>query len=438
MKYFGKSIEKGIDWLSLEFEGFFDAITTGVDFLVNSLQEALLNPSPIIVFIFLSLLVYHACSKEYGFFSKAGFKKAIGNALIAFFVLLITHSLLFWALGIFPEEITFSSLFSTMFFQAHSLPIIYLLAGLGYYFSAVKHGLFTRAGWKEGRFLGIFTFFGLVVLERNIIHNIVEAVVFDFAYWNILALLLVVLIPALLYYNKAKAYGLFTKAGYNAAGGYRVIIQFVVLLFLYLFASKEYMGLIVFASSYWEQTMLTLALVVGSALIALLIGIPVGIWASRNAKVEATLRPILDLMQTLPPFVYLIPAILFFSVGNVPGVVATVVFALPPGVRLTSLGIRSVQPDAVEAAHSFGASDRQLLFKVQLPLAKPTILAGVNQVIMLSLSMVVIASMVGAKGLGNAVYKGILRADLGLGFEAGLGIVIIAILLDRITQKIGT
>ncbi|MFP4521833.1 MAG: ABC transporter permease [Fibrobacterota bacterium] len=187
----------------------------------------------------------------------------------------------------------------------------------------------------------------------------------------------------------------------------------------------------------WTETMQTIALVISAAFLAMVIGIPLGIYAARNDRFESIIRPILDLMQTMPPFVYLIPAILFFSVGNVPGVVATVVFAVPPAVRLTSLGIRNVSKEVVEAALSFGATNRQLLFKVQIPLAKNTILAGVNQVIMLALSMVVIASMVGASGLGQLVYKGILRADLALGFEAGLGIVIIAILLDRITQAVG-
>jgi glycine betaine/proline transport system permease protein len=188
---------------------------------------------------------------------------------------------------------------------------------------------------------------------------------------------------------------------------------------------------------YWQETMQTIALILVSAIIALAIGIPLGVYASRNNTADGIIRPILDFMQTLPPFVYLIPAIIFFSVGNVPGVVATIVFSLPPAVRLTNLGIRNVQQDVVEASQAFGCTKRQLLFKVQIPLAKPTILAGVNQVIMLSLSMVVIASMVGAGGLGQAVYKGILKADMALGFEAGVGIVILAIFLDRVTQALG-
>jgi glycine betaine/proline transport system permease protein len=215
----------------------------------------------------------------------------------------------------------------------------------------------------------------------------------------------------------------FSRKGFRKAIGLAIFA--VIGLFLLLWMD------------YWEETMETLALVLASAFIALLIGIPLGIWAARSSKADQVVRPVLDFMQTMPAFVYLIPAILFFSVGNVPGVVATVVFSLPPAVRLTSLGIRGVPSEVVEAAQAFGSTQKQLLYKVQIPLAMPTILAGVNQVIMLSLSMVVIASMVGAAGLGERVYSGILQAKVGLGFEAGLGIVILAIILDRVTQALG-
>src|SRR6056297_2171087 len=277
----GKYIEKGVDWLSVNAGGFFDAITAGIDAVVTAMQFLLLN-SP------------------------------------------------FW------------------------LTII-IFAMLSYYLPA-RGKLFTKAGWKAGGGMFAFTIIGLLLLY--------------------------------------------------------------------------FMG-------YWEETMMTIALILASALIALVIGIPLGIYASRNDGAEKIIRPILDFMQTMPAFVYLIPAIILFSVGNVPGVVATIVFALPPAVRLTNLGIRNVPGDVVEASRAFGSTKKQLLFKVQLPLAMPTILAGVNQVIMLSLSMVVIASMVGAGGLGQAVYKGILKADMALGFEAGVGIVILAIFLDRVTQTLG-
>lgn len=194
---------------------------------------------------------------------------------------------------------------------------------------------------------------------------------------------------------------------------------------------------LIFGMEIWTETVSTLALVIGSSLVALAIGIPVGITMARSDMVEAIVRPILDFMQTMPPFVYLIPAAIFFGLGKVPGSIATLIFAMPPAVRLTNLGIRQVSREHVEAGQAFGCTDRQLLFKVQLPLAMPSIMAGVNQTIMLALSMVVIASMIGAGGLGNTVLTGIQRLNVGLGFEGGLGVVLLAILLDRITQSFG-
>ncbi len=195
--------------------------------------------------------------------------------------------------------------------------------------------------------------------------------------------------------------------------------------------------LLIHAMGLWQATMETLALVLSSALVSLLLGIPLGIWASYNRLVERLLRPTLDLMQTMPAFVYLIPAVLFFRLGKVPGVVATVIFAMPPAVRLTLLGIQQVPAEVVEAAIAFGSTPRQTLFHVQLPIALPTLLAGVNQTIMLSLSMVVISAMIGAGGLGEEVLKGITQLRIGLGFESGLAVVILAIVLDRLTHALG-
>ncbi|MFW5969909.1 MAG: ABC transporter permease, partial [Halofilum sp. (in: g-proteobacteria)] len=192
-----------------------------------------------------------------------------------------------------------------------------------------------------------------------------------------------------------------------------------------------------FQMELWAETMSTLAIVLSASFVALLIGGPLGIAMARSDKVEMIVRPVLDFMQTMPPFVYLIPAAIFFGLGNVPGTIATVVFAMPPAVRLTNLGIRQVHEENIEAGLAFGCTPRQLLTKVQLPLAMPTIMQGVNQTIMLSLSMVVIASMIGAGGLGDTVLTGIQRLNVGLGFEGGLGVVMIAILLDRITQTFG-
>ena len=196
--------------------------------------------------------------------------------------------------------------------------------------------------------------------------------------------------------------------------------------------------LLVIGMDLWPETISTLALVIASTIVALAIGLPVGILSAKSDWAWAIIRPILDLMQTMPPFVYLIPAAMFFGLGKVPGAIATIIFAMPPAVRLTNLGIRQVAKEMVEAGLSFGCTRRQLLFKVQLPIAMPSIMAGVNQVNMLALSMVVIASMIGAGGLGDTVLRGIQRLDVGLGFEGGLGVVILAILLDRISQTVGT
>ncbi|MET9532955.1 ABC transporter permease/substrate binding protein [Streptomyces sp. NPDC006649] len=183
----------------------------------------------------------------------------------------------------------------------------------------------------------------------------------------------------------------------------------------------------------WEQTMQTLSLLIVAVTITMVIAVPLGVWAARNKSVSAALRPILDFMQTMPAFVYLVPGITFFGVGVVPGIVATVIFAMPPGVRMTELGIRQVDEELVEAASAFGATPRSILLRVQLPLALPTIMAGINQIIMLALSMVVIAGMVGADGLGTVVFQAISSVDIGLGFEAGLAVVIVAMYLDRMT-----
>jgi ABC-type proline/glycine betaine transport system permease subunit len=188
----------------------------------------------------------------------------------------------------------------------------------------------------------------------------------------------------------------------------------------------------------WDNAMATLALTVVAALLALLLAIPLGIWAARSDTVSAIVRPVLDFLQTMPAFVYLIPAIILFGIGVVPGIIATIAFAMAPGVRLTELGIRGVNSEIVEAGAAFGASPGRILRQIQLPLALPTIMTGVNQIIMLSLSMVVIAAMVGAGGLGQDIVQALQRIDVGLGFEAGLSVVILAIVLDRVTNALGS
>ena len=232
--------------------------------------------------------------------------------------------------------------------------------------------------------------------------------------------LFLLLITFLAYYAKTGS-KLFKKEGLKMGAG---LASFVVIGFL-----------LIYLMGYWKDAIHTTTLVLVATFISLLLGIPLGILSARNKTADMIIRPILDFMQTMPAFVYLIPAIFFFSVGNTPGIIATVIFSLPPAVRLTSLGIKNVPSDVVEAGHAFGATEDQILYKIQLPLAMPTILTGVNQVILLSLSMVVIASMVGARGLGSIVYQGIQQNHIAKGFESGLGIVILAIILDRITQS---
>ncbi|KHF38151.1 ABC transporter permease [Halalkalibacter okhensis] len=195
--------------------------------------------------------------------------------------------------------------------------------------------------------------------------------------------------------------------------------------------------LLIWNLGYWDHMIQTVALVLTAVFVTIVIGIPIGIWASQKAIVRQIVTPILDLMQTMPAFVYLIPAIFFFNIGVVPGVFASVIFAMPPTIRLTILGIQQVPSDLIEATNAFGSTTKQRLLKVQLPIAMPTIMAGINQSIMLALSMVVIAAMVGAPGLGTEVYRAVTQIKTGVGFEAGLAIVIIAIILDRITQNIG-
>ncbi|GAB2450610.1 proline/glycine betaine ABC transporter permease [Nocardioides hungaricus] len=204
------------------------------------------------------------------------------------------------------------------------------------------------------------------------------------------------------------------------------------------FALLALLGLLfVISMEQWNTAMQTLALVLVATVVAVAIAVPLGVLAARSQHASAVLQPIMDLMQTMPAMVWLVPVVTMFSIGVVPGVVATIIFALPPGVRLTELGIRNVDTEVVEAANAFGATSRQTLLGVQLPLAMPTIMAGINQVIMLALSMAVIAGLVGAEGLGGQVTQAIATLDLGLGFEAGLSVVILAIYLDRVTASLG-
>ena len=217
---------------------------------------------------------------------------------------------------------------------------------------------------------------------------------------------------------------LFAVAAWRYAG--KRVTLFTLLTFLLI----GFLGL-------WDDTMTTLAMVISSVFFCALVGIPLGIAAGRSDRFEMYLRPCLDAMQTTPAFVYLIPVVMLFSIGTVSGILATIVFALPPIIRLTNLGIRQVHPELIEAALAFGATSRQVLFKVQFPLALPSIMAGLNQTLMMALSMVVIAALIGAGGLGNPVVQGLNTLEIGLATIGGLAIVLLAMVLDRITQGFG-
>jgi glycine betaine/proline transport system permease protein len=234
--------------------------------------------------------------------------------------------------------------------------------------------------------------------------------------------LMILIFAGLAWWVASRGVAVFTLIGMGILDSY----QFT------LFGTEIAVGM-----GFWQITMETLALILASTLLSLLIGIPLGIWAAKSDTVDAIIRPILDFMQTMPAFVYLIPAVILFGLGTVPGVIATFIFATPPCVRLTNLGIRQVSEEAIEAAQSFGSTPSQMLFKVELPMALPTILAGINQTVLLALSMVVIAALIGSGGLGDPVVQGIQQLQIATGFEGGLAIVILAIFLDRVTQAIG-
>jgi glycine betaine/proline transport system permease protein/glycine betaine/proline transport system substrate-binding protein len=223
-----------------------------------------------------------------------------------------------------------------------------------------------------------------------------------------------------------------------------IIIAVAVLAF---FISGKRIGLAIFSiiglwliynQGYWDYLIDTFALVLIASVLCVIIGVPVGILMSKSQVAEAIIKPILDFMQTMPAFVYLIPAVAFFGIGMVPGIFASLIFATPPTVRFTNLGIRQVSEELVEASEAFGSTGAQKLFKVEIPMAKATIMAGINQTVMLALSMVVIASMIGAPGLGREVLSALQRAQVGTGFVAGIGIVILAIIIDRFTQSVNS
>ncbi len=246
------------------------------------------------------------------------------------------------------------------------------------------------------------------------------------------------------------AFDAFTKSVTSVTDSLRVglgLLPWFVIILIFAFLAWRAKGwrlalgstiglYIIYNLELWAPFLDTLILVLIASFVSLVIGIPLGILAARGDRFHRVLSPILDFMQTMPSFVYLIPALMFFSLGTVSAVFATVIFSMPPVIRLTDLGIRQVPEDLVEVGEAFGSSPSQMLFKIQLPLALPTIMAGINQTMMLSLSMVVISAMIGAQGLGAGVLAGIAQMDIGKGFEYGLAVVILAMILDRLSQGV--
>lgn len=224
------------------------------------------------------------------------------------------------------------------------------------------------------------------------------------------------------------------------------VVFIAAIVVLAYFANERKWGLPVFSlvglgyilnQGLWTDLNNTIALIVVAAIVTVIIGIPIGVLAAKSDLAESIIKPILDFMQTMPAFVYLIPAVAFFGIGMVPGIFASFIYALAPTVRFTNLGIREIDEELIEASDSFGSTETQKLFDIELPLAKNTIMAGINQTVMLTLSMVVIASMIGAPGLGSNVLTAVQQADVGEGFTSGLAIVILAVIVDRLTQSLG-
>lgn len=272
--------------------------------------------------------------------------------------------------------------------------------------------------WLTTHFSAVFDVFTSIV--GGLVAGLETALLFLPSY------VMIPLLAGLAWWMYSRGIGLLTLAGLLLIKGVSFTVPLV--------GTQVSIGM---GANFWVLLMQTMALILVATLLSLVVGVPLGIWASKSRWVDRAVRPVLDFMQTMPAFVYLIPAVLLFGLGEVPGVIATFIFATPPAVRLTNLGIRQVDTEVVEAARSFGATTPQMLFKVELPIALPTIMAGVNQTIMLSLSMVVIAALIGASGLGQPVMTGITQLDIATGFNGGLAIVILAIFLDRVTQAVG-
>ncbi|MFC7328302.1 ABC transporter permease [Marinactinospora rubrisoli] len=383
----GAWFEAAIRWLQLTFRPLFDVIGEAIGVSVDTLVDLLTEPTAAQLTVLATAVIAFGAVRR-------GRARPVGIAVLVWLVLAVAEAaagvaalavqnlpapLFLWAMNLFGAEYTDPQLVLALLLLAAVVAISFAVP------SARQRGLALGA---TAALLAVF-----------VVHHILGVQ---------LALVVVLLFTALAL----------------VVAGWRLAL-FALLGFLLILSMDK-----------WEAAMSSLALILVATAVAVVISVPIGILAAYNDRVSRIVKPVLDFMQTLPAFVYLIPAISFFGVGQVPGIIATVIFAMPPGVRLTELGIRQVDKELIEAGEAFGAPDLQILRRIQLPLALATIMAGINQVIMLSLSMVVIAGMVGAGGLGNDVYTGIARSDVALGFEGGIAVVILAIFLDRLTGAV--
>lgn len=390
----GAGFEALNNWLRSSFGWFFDGVRTGVSWSVSTLEDFFVDPGAgqltVIAVLLLLVPLLRVWRGPATGVIVAGLVLFLGQALFELGNVIINGLppfLFLWAMNLFGQ-----SHVEAYFVIPFALLIVTVVL------LVLRRGQLRAREWRNT----------LIVTGGWLVTIILGWLVFPVLVEDPRALLMLLLLSALAL----------------VVAGWGLAVFAVVALF------------VVAAVQQWDNAMASLSLVLVASLIAVVIAIPIGVLAAYKSMVSKIVKPILDLMQTMPQFVYLIPAIFFFSIGSVPGVVATVVFAMPPGVRLTELGIRQIDKELVEAGEAFGAPQRKILTGIQLPLAMPTIMAGVNQVIMLSLSMVVIAGMVGAGGLGSQVYQGISRNDGALGFEAGIAVVVLAIFLDRLTAAV--
>ncbi|MFD0773701.1 ABC transporter permease [Streptomonospora algeriensis] len=384
----GETFEAVIEWLRVTFGAFFDFVDMLIQICVSTLSTLFTTPSATqftllaAAFVAAGLLVRkHRRSTLIAVAVWAGFYIAeLAAGLVSGVVTSLPAPLFLWAMNLFGAEYVYPPLILALLLLAALVAISFTAAG-------ERRQQVLAAAWSA-------------VLVLILVLHFIAGVQ--------LSLIVAVLLATLAFFVAGWGVGLFSILGF----------------------------LLIMSMESWENAMSSLALILVATLVAVAVSLPIGVLAAQSRHVSTAVKPVLDFMQTLPAFVYLLPAIAFFSIGTVPGVIATVIFAMPPGVRLTELGIRQVDKELVEAGEAFGAPDFQILRRIQLPLALATIMAGINQIIMLSLSMVVIAGMVGAGGLGNDVYTGIAQGDVPVGFEGGIAVVILAIFLDRLTGAV--